>query len=477
MSRPAPVAPVLLDQPDALMPSRAARTWRPAAAVVAGGVLLVAVLLGGLALGGSTSDAVPSGLTDAGPLVERGASVVTLIGRLAAVATVGTLLFAAVLLPGHAGVPGQQARRAVLAASAAALVWGASTALGGLLTVSRLVGLAPSSVPWSSVRVFFADTGAGRAALLVVAGTGVLSVAARRCTGVRSARLLLTGALTALVAPVVLSGHSSAADDHLVAVTTLAVHVAAASLWVGGLGALLLYGRQDEGLAAAVGRFSGVALLCLLATGVSGVLAAAVVLGGAGAVVAAAGTGYGWLLVGKTLGLTILAVLGWQHRRRTVPQLRAGQPGAFRRFAVIELLVMLATVALAVALAASPPPAGAAPAAGTASAAPGTGPAAAAPAPPAATADPMAGHDHGELSVGVLIDATRFHVAGPVQAGARVTVHNGTGQAVSITADDGSFDVDVPGNTLLTFLAPEQPGEYRFTSRHSPAFTDVLLVE
>ena len=89
----------------------------------------------------------------------------------------------------------------------------------------------------------------------------------------------------------------------------------------------------------------------------------------------------------------------------------------------------------------------------------------------------MAGHDHGELSVGILVDATRFHVAGPVAAGSRVTVHNSTDQPVTITADDGSFDVDVPGRTLLTFPAPDQPGQYRFTSRHSPTYTDVLVVE
>jgi len=470
----APVAPAVREQPVQVSPSR---TRRLAPAVLAGGSVLVAVLLGGLAVGGSASDGAPSGLSHAGPLVELGAPVVTLIARIAALGTVGSLLFAAVLLPARDRALAPQARRALLAASAWALVWGAATALGGLLTVSRLVGLAPLSLPWSSVRVFLGDTGAGQAVVLVVLAAVVLAGGARRCSRLLGSRLLLLGALAALVVPAALTGHSSAADGHLIAVTTLAVHVAAASLWVGGLGALLVYGRRDEGLAAAVTRFSGVALLCLLATAGSGLLAASVVLGGAGAVVAAVGTGYGWLLIGKTLGLAVLAVLGWQHRRRTVPQLRAGRPGAFRRFAVVELLVMLATVALAVALAASPPPAGAAPAGSSASAAPGPSPAVAPGAPAEAAADPMAGHDHGELSVGVLIDGSRFHVAGPVAAGSRVTVHNSTDQDVSITADDGSFDVDVPGSTLLTFLAPDQPGEYPFTSRHSPAFTDVLVVE
>jgi putative copper resistance protein D len=88
----------------------------------------------------------------------------------------------------------------------------------------------------------------------------------------------------------------------------------------------------------------------------------------------------------------------------------------------------------------------------------------------------MSGHDHGDLSVTVLIDETRFHVSAPVAPGSRVTVHNSTTTEVTITADDGSFDVVVPGRSLLTFPAPAQPGAHPFTSRHSGAFADVLVV-
>ncbi len=88
----------------------------------------------------------------------------------------------------------------------------------------------------------------------------------------------------------------------------------------------------------------------------------------------------------------------------------------------------------------------------------------------------MAGHDHGELSVGVLIDDQRFHVPAPVAPGALVTVFNSSSTEVTLTAADGSFDVAVPGHTLLTFPAPAGPGEHPFASRHDPAFRDVLVV-
>ncbi|MCZ2828960.1 CopD family protein [Modestobacter sp. VKM Ac-2986] len=469
MSSTAPARPA---QPPAVTPPPVGRPRGRTAAWLTAAAALVLVLFGGLAVGGSGAAAVPDGLSDAGPLVELGAPVVTLVGRVAAVATLGALLCAAVLLPGHAGVLTPASRRAVRGASAWASVWAAATVLGAVLTVSRLVGRPPTALPASAVRVFLADTGAGQAVLLVLGLTVLVAAAgARRCSGVPGARVLLAGALAALVVPAVLTGHSSAAEDHLFAVTTLAVHVVAASVWVGGLGALLVYGRRDESLPAAVGRFSALALLCVAATGVTGLVAASVVLGGPGAVLAAVGTGYGWLLLGKTLGLVALTALGWQHRRRTVPQLRAGRAGAFRRFAVVELFVMLATVALAVALAASPPPAAAADGPASTVATPTAG------APAAPPADPMAGHDHGPLTVGVLVDDTRFHVAHPVAPGSRVTVFNGSDQEETLTAGDGSFDLTVPAGSLTTFPAPDQPGRYAFTSRHSPAYADVLTVE
>ena len=441
---------------------RGARLPWTAPALAATGVALIAVVLGALSVGGGGPEGGHA-LGGPGALVEGLAPIVALATRIAAVGTVGTLVLAAVLLPGT-----PEARRALGAASTWALAWVGATALGAVLTVSLLVGRSPASLPWSSVQVFLLDTGAGRATLVVLALGAVLVLAARRCRTTAGARLMLAVAAAALLAPVVLSGHSSAAEDHLVAVTTLGVHVLAATVWVGGLLALLVHGRGGGATASAASRFSGVALACFLATAVSGVLAAWFVLGGTDALLAAAGTGYGWLLVGKTVGLVALGFLGWQHRRRTLPRLRAGVPGSFRRFATVEVLVMLATVALAVGLAGSSPPAGAAPVPDTAA----QEPAATAGAP----ADPMAGHDHGELSVGVLVDEERFHVAAPVSPGSRVSVFNGTGQDVTLTAEDGAFDVVVPGGSLLTFMAPTDPGEYRFASRHDAGFADVLIV-
>ena len=390
MSTAAPVVPALpdLDQED-----RPPHTGRNAAVALLTAAGLGAVLFWALAVGDGGPAADTAGLPSAGRLVEWGLPVATLAGRIAALGTVGTLLVAAVLLPGPGAELPAESRRALRATTAWALAWALAIAVGALLTLARLLGTGPTELPWAAFRVFVEDTGAGRAALLGGALVAVVAATASRCTVV-GARVLLAVALTALVLPVVLSGHSSAASDHLAAVSTLGVHVVAATVWIGGLLALLVHARRGPALTLAAPRYSQVALACFVATGLTGVIAAWLVLGGSGAVLDALGTGYGALLVTKTAGLVLLGLLGWQHRRRSLPQLRAGtavRSAARRGRAVAHA----GDGPVAVALAASPPPADAASAGSPrASASPRPAPCRH-PTVQGRAADPMAGHDHG----------------------------------------------------------------------------------
>ena len=433
---------------------------------------LMAVLVLALVVGGSLPARVAPGLPQAGPLVDWTLPVVTFVARLAAVGTIGTLVFAAVLVPVRGPSLPDAGRRSLRAASGWALAWAIGTLLTGPLTLARLVGTSPTGLPSDSVRAFV-GLPAGRTVLMVTVLAALVAVLARRCRTAFDATAVLAVAAAGVVGPVLTTGHSAAEGDHVLAITVLGSHVLGASVWVGGLAALLLHGRDRDVLEAAASRFSALALGCFVVVGDTGLAAAWVVLGsGAAGLLSALGTGYGALLLVKTAALIALGAFGAVHRRRTLPGIRADRPGAFRRFGAVEVAVMLATVAVAVALAASPPPASAsAPAAAPS-------PVPTAPSEPAApAADPMAGHDHGELSVGVLVDDTRFHVPSPVDAGSLVTVFNSSDADATITADDGSFDVEVPGHALITFPAPDEPGSYDFGSRTDPAFRDVLLVE
>ena len=56
-----------------------------------------------------------------------------------------------------------------------------------------------------------------------------------------------------------------------------------------------------------------------------------------------------------------------------------------------------------------------------------------------------------------------FKVAGPVSAGATVTVKNNDGVTHTVTSDDGtSFNMSVDGGVSTSFKAPTNPGTYKF---------------
>lgn len=445
--------------------------------VVPVAVLVVVVLVGALVVGGARPQPTTDGLPDAGPLTGWGLPAVQLLERLAAVLTVGTLLLSAVLSPPGLG---SARSRVLVAASAWALLWAGAAVVGALLSASALAGVPVADLSPESVVGIVTGFAPGRAAAWTVLSTLVLAAGARLAArsgapGRHLDRVLLVAAVATILLPVVTAGHATTAGNHLAAVTTIALHVVAATVWVGGLAAVVLYGRTDgSALPRTIARYSTMALVCFVVTALSGALGASVLLGGSDEVLATLGTGYGALLGLKSIALLALGLLGARHRTRTLVHLGAGRPKAFRRLAAVEVVVMLATVALAVGLSAAP-----APVDGTPEEAPAAPPAAAQSAPADAPVVPedMTGHDHGELSVGVLVDADRFHVGATVAPGRPVTVYNGSGTEVSLTADDGSFDLTVPARTLLTFVAPTQPGPYPFTSRHADRFRGVLLVE
>ena len=136
------------------------------------------------------------------------------------------------------------------------------------------------------------------------------------------------------------------------------VHDVAALLWPGGLPALVRHLRRDPpGLAVAAPRFSVLALGSYVALAGSGVLAlTATVPLAAWTTTAAWHSAYAGIVAAKVACLLALGVIGHRHRRRTLPLLALGRPGAIRRLAVVELVVMGAAVGLAAALARTPAP-------------------------------------------------------------------------------------------------------------------------
>ncbi len=330
--------------------SEAPATWRwaVAAAVVAFGVLVAALLLGG---GGMTGP-VP-GLSDPGALTRWGLPIAKTVLNGASVIVVGFVALA-VMLPAPGGQLGRDALVAMRTAAVAALVWAASAATIHLLTLSDLLGLPlTEALTGESFQTYTSSTEQGQAYAMVFVLAMALVPATRLTLGHGGAIAVLCLALATLIPPT-LAGHAGTGDYHHSAQVSLLVHVVAMAVWVGGLIAVSTYAAgRGKDLTRVVHAYSTVALGCYVMVAASGVLNAWVRLSTLTDLVT---TSYGWLLLGKVTALVALGFFGARHRGQTLPALAAGRRGSFRRLAAGEVALMAAAIGLAVALSRTEPP-------------------------------------------------------------------------------------------------------------------------
>jgi cytochrome c oxidase assembly factor CtaG/putative copper export protein len=338
-------------------PVTPARTSGPTGLVLLGSAIAVLVAAGLTTLSGARPLA-SLGLPDPGALVTAGLPAVRAVAEIALVLTVGALLLPAFLVApqrsGYLDVAGYRSLRAATWTSGA---WVVAAALMVPLTVADSLGrpladvLDPGLLSDLVPRLPVATAWAWTAALAALVLIGTRSVLTWGWT------VVLFAIAVAGPVPVALTGHSSSGGSHDIATDSLLLHVLAASLWIGGLVAVLALAAargpdRAAALATAVPRFSALALVCWLVLAVTGTVNAltrvppALVLG----------SSYGGLLLLKAAALAVLGVLGALHRRRSVARAAAGEPGALLRLGGVEVLLMLATVGLAVALGRTPAP-------------------------------------------------------------------------------------------------------------------------
>jgi len=319
----------------------------------------VAVLAGCTAAGiGALSLAAAltaTGLPDPGPATTLGLPFVRAAGEIAAVLAVGSFLFAAFLAPPQSsGVLDAGGYRALRLGTVASGVWAVCAAMLVPLTISDVSGQPlvdhPNPVTiWSLASVINAASAwrwtAGLAALVTLASLPVLRWS--------WTPLLLAGSLVTLI-PLGLTGHSSAGGSHDLATNSLLIHLVAASLWAGGLLALLAHAlRNGDHTGVAARRFSVIALWCWVAMALSGLMNALVRVLPSDLLT----TGYGRLVIAKFTALCVLGVLGWRQRRSAVAALRSSRArGALIRLALIEAVVFGLTFGIAVGLGRTAPP-------------------------------------------------------------------------------------------------------------------------
>jgi copper transport protein len=140
-----------------------------------------------------------------------------------------------------------------------------------------------------------------------------------------------------------IAGHALDRGRSPLEVVADVVHVAAASVWLGGLVALGLSLRSAGDHTATLRRFSNIALVSVAVLAATGVIRALAELDSVSQLWT---TGYGRALIVKSVLLGVLVVLGWINRYRLVPRLRVD---GLRRNVAAEL-VLLAGLVVAVAL-------------------------------------------------------------------------------------------------------------------------------
>lgn len=327
----------------------------PSALLVVFGLL--AAIVAALVVGLSAAQAlVLLGIPDPGALTTYGLPAVRAVSEIATVITIGSLFFAAFLVPPQkSGVLDVGGYRAVRTAGVAATVWAATAALMVPLTLSDTSGqpLTEAIRPEN----LFSALGQIESALAWAWTTVLALIVAlliRLTVRWSWTPYLLLLSIVALM-PAILTGHSASGGAHDMAVNSLALHLVAACLWVGGLFALLVHGwRNGEYTELAARRFSFVATIAFVVMGVSGVINAAVRM----SLDDLTTTTYGRLLLAKVAALIVLGVFGFLQRRRSLTALEADPTSrsALVRFSLVEGFVMAATVGLAVGLGRTPPP-------------------------------------------------------------------------------------------------------------------------
>src|SRR4051812_15157404 len=210
--------------------------------IVVGGVLAVVVAAGLLAL---VSDRYVTGVPNPGALTSSGLIVVRVLAEISAVVCIGSLLFAAFMVPPQqSGVLSADGYASVRMASWAGWLWFVCALLSVPFEAADTFGQPVTNLLDVQKLADLASEVESTNAWLITAAIAFLAAL--------GSRMVLTWGWTAVLfflsvvglIPLGVSGHSSSGGEHDLATNSLLLHLIAAALWVGGLIALLAHGRR-----------------------------------------------------------------------------------------------------------------------------------------------------------------------------------------------------------------------------------------
>ena len=261
---------------------------------------------------------------------------------------IGLLYAIGFLLPETRGALGKEANRIKSLALLATIVWVVCTIGDTIVELSNLLGGGfLDAFNWSVISSFLGSTSVGRDFVFqLVMGSASIALIIR-AKKVGAVYFALAISMLALLAPLFQS-HASSAGNHGLAIGSLIFHVAAVSLWVGGVIGLLSISARDR--AASIQRFSSLALWAAIIVGVSGVLNAWTRLN----FLAGWHSRYGIFIIVKSALFLTLLFIGVRHRGYISKNLH-GTSQVFRLL-VNESGVMIAAVAIGGWLSSTIPP-------------------------------------------------------------------------------------------------------------------------
>jgi putative copper export protein len=296
---------------------------------------------------GSASSPQP----DPGVLTTWGLPVVRLAVVVAVVGTVG-MLVGGLLLPREDGKLGAAALRCMRSAAWAALAWAAVMPALLVLSWSDFTRL---PVTQATVAQIFGEPKpfADAVPYLYAAGLALVIAAAAAITRKTIGVLVVLVLCGYNLVPITTRGQQM---EGWIIGTAVTVHVLAFAVWVGSLAALLAHARRSPALlAVALPRFNRLALACFVVVAGFGLIAAWISLGSAAEL---RESQFGMLVIYKAEALVALGAFAWWHRRRIIPDVRRERGNRpFVRFAAIEIVVMVATIGLGIALSSTAAPA------------------------------------------------------------------------------------------------------------------------
>ena len=325
-----------------------------------------------------------------GPITEAAFGLARGLQYVAIALAVGGLAFLLLAwLPGLASVGGDSegwsraagafATRLRLVALLAAVLGAISAAAGVVLEGAEAAGISGFSALKETIVRETLETKFGTIwglAVLAWIAFGLLAGVLLRPAGGRSLgwsrALFLAAPLAFLVLVPALSGHGSTQSPVLLNFPVNVIHVAAMAVWLGGLATLLFVAPRgtrelepgDRGrlLAAALSRFSQVALISVGAILLTGLIQAYVYVRRLDALIE---TGYGRAVLIKFILLMALIGIGAYNRRRSVPRLNRiaaggespGRAGLLLRRALrAEVALLVVVIGVTAALASYAPP-------------------------------------------------------------------------------------------------------------------------